>query len=223
MSYNKVGKIDVAFDIETVIHPVTQADIDEYMASYKPPASVKKVETEIKYREQAARDAVEEIAESRRFSIDGKRAISIAAGVVDHQRQEVRDIECWYGDDAARIASGFVNYLDGLEAPIRLIGWNSGNFDTPELIKTLWLGGRLGQRRKISKWDLIDLSYKPFPRMKLKTTAKAFGFEILPGDDGAAVAQMYAESDWERLERYNKHDVYLTGMLAIAAANMVEL
>lgn len=225
MAYTKKRTVDVAFDIETVTLPVTDKDIEEALRDYKPPKNIKDPIKLLHHKENYAENIAVELAEERAFTIDGKRCISVGLGYIDYNLGDVTHIECYASDDTSIIASGVAGYLNQFkDCQLRMVGWNSSNFDMPELLKVMFVGGRPKMFNKISKWDNVDLCYKPFPRMKLKRTAKAFGLPLMEGEmDGSSVAGLYENGDWETIIKYNKHDVWLTGMLAIAASAMVEL
>lgn len=225
MGYVKQPQVLIPFDIETVSNPVTQEDIDLYMASWEPPKNVTKAETMLAHREKALKEAPEAIAKSRAFSIDGKRCISLAMGLVSGD--SVSDIVSFAGDDISIIGTGFAHYLNEFKGSrIRLVGWNSEKFDLPEIIKVMHMSGAYLET-PISKWDNIDLCVRPFRGMSLKTTAKAFGLPQMEGADGpmdgSSVQGLYDAGDWDAIRKYNEHDVYLTGMLAIAASRLIEL
>lgn len=214
MGYSRSVKSDIVIDIETLGEPVTPQDVEEYMAEYSPPKNIKDPVKLAAHRAKKKADAISDLYEKKCFSIDGKRMISCALGVVDAETLSVTDITSWASDDLSIITKGIVDYLDGY-GEYRLIGWNCNEFDLPEVCKSFALTGKRPMRRP-SKWDVIDLCKHPFNKKKLKTCAKAFGFEI-PEVNGSNVAEMYTEGDWDSIKKYNEFDVKITGQMYIAA------
>lgn len=215
MSWGSNGpKTDVVIDIETIANPITQADIDRAMQEYSPPSNYKSAAAIAKHKDKFKTSIVEKLVKENQFSIGGKKMISCALGIVDHDESEVTDIQSWISDDLSVVTRGVAAYLDRF-SDYRLVGWNHIGFDLPELAKSFAITG-VRPRRKPSKWDLIDLCNHPFKRTSLKDTARAFGLELLDvkGDN---VAQMWADGEYERIQQYNEHDVKITGQLYIAA------
>lgn len=207
-------KADIVVDIETVVDPVSVGDVEAYMKDYAPPANYKLPEAILRHREKTEREAVDTISAERRFSIGGKRMISLALGLVS--AGQVVEINSWQGDDLKVLTDGFVNYVNEFgRDEYRLIGWNLKNFDLPEISKSLFLQ-KTAPKRKPAKWDIIDLCDHPFRKIKLKDAAQAFGLKIMD-IDGAAVGKLYQDGDWESIKKYNEHDVYLTGTMYAAA------
>lgn len=209
-------KLDVIIDIETVINPVEQADVEEYMKAYEPPKNYKTPEAVLRHREKTEKEAVDKLIQERRFSLGGKRMV--AAGVGRVNGEGVFDIESWASDDLSVITRGLVTYLDGLGEDYRLIGWNIKGFDLPEVAKS-FAKTKVKPKRKPSKWDVIDMCDYPFRRLSLKETAKALGIETC-GLTGEDVAQMYADGDWERLKAYNEDDIRITGEVYLVASTI---
>lgn len=211
------NKTDIVIDIETVVHPVTQADVDAYMQEYEPPANYKDPLKIIQHRENAAKNAIENIIKDKRFSLEGKRMISCALGVANSLHNEVQQITSFAGDELSTITRGVVDYLNQFGA-YRLIGFNHLKFDLPELLKSFALTKTFPMRRP-AKWDLIDLCRHPFEKIGLKTVAKAFGLPDIKitGED---VAQLYADQDWSTIKKYNEYDVAITGELYLIASRL---
>ena len=218
MAYQQPPSINLVIDIETVTHPVTQADIIEYMRDYKPPANYKNEEVIAKHRAETERNAINDISDSRRFSLGGKRMVSLAAGLAS-MKHGVTNITSWASDDLSEIVLGFIEYVNSI-GPYNMVGWNIKGFDLPEIVKSIHLTGNSGKLAyKPGKWNIIDLCDYPFKRTKLKETAKAFGIETL-GLDGSCVADLHAAQNWAAIQKYNEDDVRITGEIFIAASNL---
>lgn len=215
MAYRQVVKTKLVIDIETIPLPVSQEEINSFIADWKPPGNYKDPEKIEAARLKALETATDEILKDKCFSIDGKRMICCALGIADEDENKVVRIESWAGEDLSEITHGVADYINAV-GPYQLIGWNHENFDVPELMKAFRLtGARL--HNKPSKWDYIDLCKVAFYRMPLKKTAKAFGLKTLDvsGDD---VHRLYQEGRWDDIKKYNEHDIYLTGELFLAAS-----
>jgi hypothetical protein len=217
MAYNNTPKTNIVIDIETIVHPVSQKDIDKAMEEYAPPANYKTPEAIERHRLKFRENIVEKLIDDKRFSIGGKKMICAALGVADEETGDVTEIESWASDDLSVVTVGLVNYLDRFR-DYRLVGWNHVGFDLPEICKSFSLT-KVRPRYKPTKWDLLDLSAHPFKKTKLKDAAKAFGLEILDVD-GAAVSRLHEEGRWEDIKTYNEHDVRLTGRLFLAAQSI---
>lgn len=230
MSYDKSnGKVDLVLDIETIVNPVTQEELDAYLAEYKeteykPHGSLKDPIKMAQHRddffskEEARKkdyeaNAVKEIQDKRRFSLGGKRMISCAIGCII--TREVRNIESWASDDLSVITQGVVNYFNDV-GPYRLVGYNSNKFDLPELCKSFHKTKHY-PNLKPSKWDCIDLMHNAAGG--LKEACKAFGITPL-GVTGEAVAAFYEAGEWDKIEEYNRDDVRITGELYIALSSL---
>ena len=207
-------KTDIVIDIETVVNPVTSEEFTKFMEEYEPPANYKTPEAISRHKDKTEKEAGQKILDDKRFSIGGKRMISCALGIADTIHREVRDIISWASDDTDIIAQGVVKYLNQFPA-YRLIGWNHTGFDLPEVIKALTKAG-IRPKSKAAKWDIIDLCNHPFRRMKMKDVAQALGLELM--DISAEdIGRLHAEGDWKKIQAYNEHDIFLTGMIFLAA------
>ncbi len=209
------NQTDIVLDIETVVIPPTQEEIDEAAASYEPPGNYKNEETIAKHRAEFIDTLPLKLSEDRAFSFEGKRMVSCALGYIDGNN--VSGIISIAGDDATIIARGIVSYLDQF-GDYRLIGWNCGRFDIPEIVKSMFLAN-VSPKRKPSKWDMIDLNERPFRGLKMKNVAKGLGLELMDVD-GSDVARLHANGEWDKIKEYNEYDVYLTGMIYIAASKL---
>lgn len=210
MAYRDGPKTDIVIDIETVPLPVSPEEIEEYNKTLEPPANYKDPITILKWREAKMAGAIDALSDKKRFSIEGKRMISCAVGVADHDNHEMKNVTSWASDDLSVITTGLVQYLNQFDE-MRLVGWNHQEFDVPEIIKSLAKTG-MWIKRPFSKWDMVDLCKSPFRATKLKTTAKAFGLEVM-NVNGGDVGKLHEEGNWELIQKYNEHDVILTGML----------
>jgi hypothetical protein len=215
MAYgNATPKVNIVIDIETLVNPVSQADIDQAMREYAPPANYKSEAAIEKHKANFLANVVDKLVEDKRFSIGGKRMLSCALGIADEEEGDVTDIQSWISDDLSVVTSGVVEYLNKFR-DYRLVGWNHIGFDLPELAKSFYKTNTY-PKYKPSKWDLIDLSAHPFRKTKLKDAAKAFGLEF-PDVNGSNVATMHAEGRFDEIQQYNESDVRITGQLFIAA------
>lgn len=238
------SKMNIVLDIETVVNPVTNDELQSYLADYKLPAALQKeysqpknIKDEAKlaahyidwqtarerdlreHKQRYDMDAVEAIQEDKKFTLAGKRMISCALGIACERSGMVLNIESWASDDLSVITQGVVTYLN--EVPeYRLVGFNHVNFDLPELIKSFALT-KTFPANKVGKWDVIDLS-RTFAKTKLKDLAKCFGIETC-GKDGKAVSGMYAEGQWDEIRKYNEDDVKITGEIFLSANRVVAL
>lgn len=212
-------KADIIIDIETVVIPPTEAEKNALLEAYEPPANYKTVEAILKHKEEFVKDLDEKMLLDRRFSLGGKRMICCGLGRAAFDK--VTDIEAFYGDDLAAITQGIVTYLNEYRE-YRLVGWNHTGFDLPELVKC-FAKTKTWPKFKPAKWDIIDIKDKfrgptaiePGKKaVGLKEAAKAFGLELMDvaGDD---VGRLYEEKKWDEIAAYNKHDIYLTGMLYV--------
>lgn len=216
MAYSAGTKTDIVIDIETVVLPVTQSEIEEYMADYEPPGNYKDPLKIALHKEDAEKNCVSKILSEKRFSLEGKRMISAAAGIADHKTDKVTDIQSWGSDDLSIITDGLVQYINSW-GQYRLVGFNINSFDLPEIVKSFWKTQKF-PNIKPSKWDVVDL-INTFKKGKLKNIAKAFG--IIPlGLDGSAVDTLYHIGDWKKILEYNEDDVRITGELYIAASKL---
>ena len=213
------NQANVVLDIETVIHPITQADIDEFMLTYKPPANHKRPEAILSAMERASSSALQTLEQERKFSLGGKRMISVALGVADKRSRQVENISSAQGDDAGELCRFIAEYLNEFES-YRIVGWNVEAFDLLEIMKQFALTQTPPPRYAPGKWDIIDLCNRPFKKLKMKEAAKAFGLEVLP-HNGADVAEFYAQQDWATIKSYNEHDVFLCGRLFLYASNFL--
>jgi hypothetical protein len=231
-------KSNIVIDIETIAHPVTQAEIDAAMADYdagvvpaKAPANwkdVTKIEAYVNERrdkqasdrEKFQAELVNKLSKEKAFSIGGKTMISCALGTVDSLTRTIENVSSRAGDDLHGIVAFIVNYLNEA-GQYRLIGFNLQSFDLPEVCKSYQITGQRPRYRP-GKWDIIDLCKHPFNKGKLKDIGKAFGFEI-PAMNGGDVAALYQQGDWEAIRKYNEHDVVLTAKLFLAAEAMYSL
>ena len=213
--FTRSAREDVIVDIETLVEPVTAAEVEKFMEEYEPPKNYKDAAKILKHREFAMANAVSKISDAKRFSIGGKRTISVALGRIDGQ--QVVDLQAFSGEDLKAITTSVVAYLDRF-VEYRLIGWNHIRFDLPELARCFKLTG-VAPKFKPGKWDLVDLCKHPFDKIKLKDAASAFGIETI-GMSGADVAQFYDRGDWKSIEDYNKDDVRITGELYLAASTI---
>lgn len=211
-------KTDVVIDIETATLPVTQEEITAAMAEYSPPSNYKDPEVIARHKANYMATIEKKLKDEKRFSIGGKRMISCALGVADTRKREVRDIMSWASDDLIEITRGMVKYLDQF-SDYRLVGWNHTNFDLPEVIKSFIKTG-VRPSSKPSKWDVIDLCRTPFYKTSMKDVAAAFELETMDMD-GSDVQALYEAKDWDKIREYNEHDVYLTGMIYLAADTLL--
>lgn len=212
LGFMMTTKVDVVIDIETVIEPVTASDVERYMEEYEPPKNYKTAEAILRHKEKSEANAVNEIANDRRFSIGGKKMIACALATCSKKDGvNVWTVESYCGDDLGKICSGVKSFLDDC-GEYRLVGWNHVGFDLPELVKSFKLSGTDYPNRKPSKWDLIDLCNYPYRKMKMKDVAKAFGLEL---DEHSAddIARLYNEQNWDAIRKYNENDVILTGQI----------
>lgn len=234
-------KDDIIIDIETVVIPLTEAEVDEAVAEFDakqahervtkdPRRKYKKEETIAKYQQeleetQAAEramfmDAVALGDDKRPFSFEGKRMISVAVGIADLEEGTIKHIMSWQGEDPAFLVKGLIDYYNQFK-DIRIIGWNLQSFDMAEIVKQAFLLG-LGPKTKPSKWDVLDLCgdpKSPYRGKKLKSVMKGLGLEVI--GDGADVAGMHERGEWAKLKEYNENDIYGTGMAYIAAARWI--
>lgn len=213
--YN-ANKVDIVIDIETIALPLTQEDIDNAIAEYPgAPSHYKTDEAKANHYKKYV-ESLTSGDNPDKFKVHGKRMISIALGRISDMGGVV-DIECFYGDDTRILAEGFCRYVDDLDSPYRLVGYNT-MFDTNELCKILKLN-KVRPKRRIKRGDIIDLSFWPLKQegdlRKLKKIAPAFGIKP-SGTTGNQVAEMYAEGDWEGIAKYNKDDVRVTGELLLS-------
>lgn len=207
-------KADVVFDIETVVIPATQADVEKYLREFKPKNGAKKEETILRQQMEAEGNAAGEIEKERRFSLGGKRMISVSLGTCFPETGEVERIEGWVSDDTKSLCLNVKEYLDQFHS-FRLIGWNSKSFDFPELVKQFVINKVSPPRSKIGKWDMVDLCNdhsSPFKGRKLKETAQALGLNP-PDVRGNDVARLHAEGKFDEILTYNKSDVLITGKI----------
>ena len=211
------NKTNIVIDIETVTNPVTAAEIELAMAEYEPPKSYKKAETIEKHRMAFMGSAGQRLADAKRFTLGGKRMISISAGIADEYRGEVVNIESFASDDLSIVVKGFTEYVSEFREYC-LIGWNQDRFDVPEMIRSFRLTG-IKPKTPPVKWGSVDLcnnNKSPYKGMKLKEAAKAMGIKAM-GLTGDSVAKLHEQGDWETIKKYNEDDVRITGELYLAA------
>lgn len=220
-------KEDLVIDIETVIHPVRQSDLDKAMLAYEPPKNYKEADAILRHRTKYEEELLDKLCSDRRFSLGGKKMISCALGRISHDSVPgVTEIQSFASDDLAVITNGIVGYLNQFRE-YRLIGWNHEGFDLPEIAKAFYLT-RVRPKFRPAKWDIIDLKHKfkgctaIMPNKKfvgLKEAAQAFGLEI-PDVDGSNVAELHANGDWEKIKSYNEHDVEITGQVYLGLTSV---
>lgn len=230
MSYGrKPDLVSVVIDLETVRLPLSEeakAKFDkEYVDEYKAPKNIKdpaKLEAHrVSWEAEKADRYTAALAErdaKDAFKLYRNRMISCALGVIGEG--DVQDIQSWYGDDPAAILKGALSYLDDV-GQFRFVGWNCQKFDLPILAKHMGEAGLRLPRRQ-GKWDVVDLCVHPFAYTELKECARAFGLTV-PPIDGADVARLYEDRQWEDISKYNESDVRLTGRLYLLASNLWEL
>lgn len=217
MAYNQVLKHDLVFDIETLALPVSQSDIDKAMNEYKPPKTYKLPEAIAKHKAKFRLEIADKLSKEKAFSLGGKRMISAAFGRIDYETEKVVDIQSWASEDLSVVTKGIAQYVDSFKN-FRLIGFNSRQFDLPEILKSFRLTG-VRPNYRASKWDHVDLM-DTFKKGGLKETCRIFGIETI-GNSGDQVAEMYEQGRFEDIQAYNEDDVRITGELMLAASSLV--
>lgn len=212
--------VDVVLDLETCPFPVTGDDIEDYMNSWEPPASVSKPETIEKYRRAAFENAESEIRKARAFHIGGAYVVSAALCCV--LEEEVRDMEsCTDFDNEAAIAKFIAEYLNDV-GHYRLVGFNINEFDLPHVSRMMFLHGHRLLSRP-SKWGIVDMldKFKYRKGHTCKEVARAFGIRPkVPHVDGSHVYEMVQANDVAGVKAYNESDVDLEARLFIALSTV---
>jgi len=228
MSWGK-EKNNIVFDIETIVNPVTEEELETARNSYSPPSNYKTSEAISKHRAEFEANILQEILDKKRFSFGGKRMISCALGRVNDLDHTVEDIQTFLSPDLSVVTRGVADYLNE-QGEYRLIGWNSKNFDLPELAKSFYLTG-ISPRKKPTKWDALDLkdhfrfTASAIPGKQglgLKEAAQALGLEI-KDVNGSNVQEMWDNGEFDLIAEYNAHDVLITGELMLALQTIYSL
>lgn len=207
MSWKKKELLSVAIDIETIPLSPTQAELDA--------ASEALVNDGISLFDLTDEMVIAKAEDAKKFSFHGKKMVCAALGVV--KEYGVEHIQAWSGHNLEHIVLGMADYLNDLE-PYRLIGHNHVGFDLPEVAKSFFQC-KVKLKNRPGKWDLIDTNKHPFFRVKLKDIAVGLGLPTLDVN-GSNVQELVRNEDWAKLEEYNKHDVYLSGMVYIAMSTV---
>ena len=205
----------IALDIETLVLPLTESRKKEFEETYEPPSNYKDPEKIAKHRETA----ISNLADSRKFYIDGCRPISIAMGLCV-QGTGVTNIECVYSENSDELALAFIDYLNSFET-YNVVGFNLKGFDLL-VLSTIVNKSRLELRRKLARYKIIDLMEWPLRGYKLKDAARAYGIEPM-GLTGASIAALYRDGDIETIKAYNCDDVRITGELYLALSRIYDL
>lgn len=231
MSWNKVNKVDLVLDIETVGTPIGEDEKAEALAGFIPPKNIKDPEKIEARRKEYEDTIIQKLTDKRAIYLSKRRPISCAVGIVGNDGK-AQDIEAWASDDLNTIASGLCEYLNELgDNEFRIIGYNVVKFDLIDICRIFKLTG-MRPRSRPSKWDIVDLSRHPYDirefspelgrekKLGLKEICRAFGIETYGDMDGSAVQGLYEAGDWETIKEYNKHDIKMTAELYYAATSI---
>jgi len=203
----------ICLDIETI--PSQLPWVGEYVsATVKPPGTIKKAESLLKWEQESKADAVSESMDKCSFdgalnhiiciglAIDDEEPIAIVANTPDHE---------------AGLLTEFYRLIGSLPIVTRFVGHNISGFDL-KVIKqrSIVLG--------VKPCNHIPFDAKPWDRnpfdtmymwdsknnAKLDKIARAMGFEGKGGIDGSDVYPMWKDGKFKEIADYCKADVSLT-------------
>lgn len=203
----------VYLDIETI--PSQLPWVGEYVAgTVKPPGTIKKAESLLKWEQESKADAVSEAMD--KCSFDGALNHIICIGLAIDDEDPIA-IVADTPDQEAFLLQTFYSKIAGLPIVTRFVGHNISGFDLRVIKQRSIILG-------VKPCNHIPFDAKPWDRnpfdtmyfwdsknnTKLDKIARAMGFEGKGDIDGSDVYPLWKAGEFDKIAQYCKDDVALT-------------